>query len=292
MTNFAPKRGRLDGKSVLVFGAGSSGPGFSNGNTCAICYAREGAVVLAVDKYMDRAEAICGIVLSEGNKAIPFQADVCIEDDIRRAIEFAEKEFGKIDILHNNVGISVFGELTELTIEDWDRSMHANVRSVFLSCKYALPEMVRRRTGVITNISSILAVRVSSYPAFAYYASKAAVNHLTQAVASRYARSGIRSNAILPGLIDTPLLYANQDIAESGHGSVDKMIEERNASSPTAKMGEPWDVANAAVFLASDEARYISGILLPVDGSLIVRLSEGRVSYGHPIDTANTDDGC
>jgi NAD(P)-dependent dehydrogenase (short-subunit alcohol dehydrogenase family) len=187
--------------------------------------------------------------------------------------------WGQLDILHNNVGISLFGGAVELSEADWDRSIDTNLKSVFLACKHTLPIMERQARGVITSISSILSVRVSWYEQIAYYASKAGVDHLTRAIAVKYASKGIRANAILPGLIDTPLLYANPDIVSGTHGGADNMARARDAASPTGKQGSAWDVANAAVFLASDASRYINGVTLPVDGGLINLQSTGRPAH-------------
>jgi NAD(P)-dependent dehydrogenase (short-subunit alcohol dehydrogenase family) len=262
---------QLAGRVALVFGAGSSGPGWSNGKAAAVAYARAGARVACVDQEVARAKETADIIRKEKGEALALSADVGVNADVARTVKDVVAAWDTLDILHNNVGISIFGGPVDLPEEDWDKSLAANLKSVFLACKHALPIMERQGRGVITNISSILSQRVSWYDQIAYYASKAGVDHLTRAVAVKYAAKGIRANAILPGLIDTPLLYNNPAIAQGTHGGIEKMIAARNATSPTGKMGSPWDVANAAVFLASDEARYINGVLLPVDGGLICK---------------------
>jgi NAD(P)-dependent dehydrogenase (short-subunit alcohol dehydrogenase family) len=258
----------LAGRVALVFGAGASGPGFGNGKASAVAYARAGAKVACVDHQIERAQETANAILQEGGDALALTADVAASDAVARAIHATADQWGRLDVVHNNVGISLFGGPVDLAEADWDRSMDVNVKSVFLACKHALPIMERQGRGVITNISSILSMRVSWYDQIAYYASKAAVDHFTRAVAVKYARKGIRCNAILPGLMNTPLLYQNPAIVDA-HGGVEAMTRQRDAASPTGKQGSAWDVANAAVFLASDAAAYVNGVLLPIDGGLI-----------------------
>jgi NAD(P)-dependent dehydrogenase (short-subunit alcohol dehydrogenase family) len=258
----------LEGRSALVFGAGSIGPGWGNGKACAVAFARAGARVAVVDLDLERAEETAELIRQDGGEVLALAADVASAADVEAAVRRTEQHFGAIDVLHNNVGINRPGDPVSMSEADWDLSMDCNLKSVFLACKYALPVMLRQGRGAIINISSILSVRISRYDQVAYYASKAGVDHLTRAVAVRYADRGIRCNAIQPGLINTPLLYANKQVVIDAHGSVEAMIADRDAASPTGKMGEAWDIANAAVFLASDRASYINGVILPVDGGL------------------------
>ncbi|MCH5377570.1 MAG: SDR family oxidoreductase [Planctomycetes bacterium] len=258
----------LDGRSALVFGAGSIGPGWGNGKACAVAFARAGARVAVVDLDLERAEETAELIRQDGGEVLALAADVASAADVEAAVRRTEQHFGAIDVLHNNVGINRPGDPVSMSEADWDLSMDCNLKSVFLACKYALPVMLRQGRGAIINSSSILSVRISRYDQVAYYASKAGVDHLTRAVAVRYADRGIRCNAIQPGLINTPLLYANKQVVIDAHGSVEAMIADRDAASPTGKMGEAWDIANAAVFLASDRASYINGVILPVDGGL------------------------
>jgi NAD(P)-dependent dehydrogenase (short-subunit alcohol dehydrogenase family) len=262
---------RLKDRVALVFGAGSCGPGWGNGKASAVLYAREGARVVAVDLLEERAQETADIIAGEGGECLPLAADVASSAAVRSVVERTVDSYGRVDVLHNNVGISLFGGAVDLSEEDWDRSLDCNLKSVFLACKHTLPIMEAQGRGVITNISSILSERISQYDEIAYYASKAGVDHLTRAIAVRYAGKGIRANAIQPGLMDTPLLYANPAIVEVSHGGVEKMVRERDALSPTGRMGTAWDIAHAAVFLASDEAAYINGVLLPVDGGLLCK---------------------
>jgi NAD(P)-dependent dehydrogenase (short-subunit alcohol dehydrogenase family) len=175
--------------------------------------------------------------------------------------------YGRIDILHNNVGILAVGGPEETSEELWDRHIAVNVKSMFLTCKYVLPIMVRQGRGAIVNISSIASIRYTGYPSVAYNASKGAVNQLTQNIAVQYASKGIRANCVLPGLMNTPMIREPLKDAY-GPGGAEEMVRQRDALVPLGKMGEAWDVAYASLFLASGEAKYITGALLVVDGGL------------------------
>ncbi len=257
--------GRLDNRVALVFGAGSSGSGWGNGKAAATLYAREGARVIAVDRDGKAARETASIIASEGNEALALSADVTSSAEIAGVVAEATRRHGRIDVLHNNVGITEMGDPIEATEESWDRVMAVNLKSVFLACKHVLPVMQAQRKGAIVNISSIAAVAVNDYPYFSYYASKSGLNHLTRALAVRYAPFGIRANAIMPGLMDTPLIY--REIAGQ-YADKEAMVRARNAMVPMGFMGDAFDVARAAVFLACDEARYITGVCLAVDGGL------------------------
>jgi len=257
--------GRLADRVAVVFGAGSSGPGWGNGKAAATLYAREGARVIAVDRDGKAAQETASIIASEGNEALALSADVTSSAEIAGVVAEATRRHGRIDVLHNNVGITEMGDPIEATEESWDRVMAVNLKSVFLACKHVLPVMQAQRKGAIVNISSIAAVAVNDYPYFSYYASKSGLNHLTRALAVRYAPFGIRANAIMPGLMDTPLIY--REIAGQ-YADKETMVRARNAMVPMGFMGDAFDVARAAVFLACDEARYITGVCLAVDGGL------------------------
>ncbi|CAN7430616.1 SDR family oxidoreductase [Acidovorax sp. LjRoot66] len=254
---------RLKDKVVLVFGAGSSGPGWSNGKAAAVAYAREGARVIAIDRMEEAARETVALIQAEQHQAMAVQADVTDIKSVTDAVNHAMEAFGRIDILHNNVGITAMGGPQELDEETWHRTLDINVGSVYRTCKAVLPHMVSQGSGAIVNISSLASIRWTGYPYFAYYAAKAAVNQATVALALQYACHGIRANAILVGAVDTPLIY--REIA-SQYGSVQEMKAARDRAVPLGKMGTAWDVANAAVFLASDEAPFITGVCLPVDG--------------------------
>ena len=260
--------GRLAGRVAVVFGAGSVGEGWGNGKAAAAAYARAGARVVAVDREEAAAAATARIIEGEGGEALPVAADVTRLAEVEAAVSAATARFGRLDILHNNVGITSKGGPVETTEETWDRVMAVNVKSMFLTCKCVLPIMERQGRGVITNISSLASIRWTGYNYAAYYASKGAVNQFTRGIAIEYAARGIRANAILPGLMDTPHIY--QQIS-GFYGTAEEMAAARHAASPTGRMGDGWDIAHAAVFLASDEAKYINGIELPVDGGLHVK---------------------
>ena len=256
---------RLKGKTALVFGAGAVGEGWGNGKAAAVLFAREGARVAAVDVNADAAQETARIIGAEGGDAIALTADVTRRDAIKAAVEHAMQRFGRIDILHNNVGINLPGGIADASEDSWDKVMDVNAKSVFLTCQHVVPIMRDQGGGAIVNVSSLASIRWTGYPYISYYASKAAVNNMTMAIALEHAADGIRANAILPGVMDTPHIY--QQIS-GYYDDVSDMVAARNALTPMKKMGDAWDVAHAALFLASDDARYITGIAMPVDGGL------------------------
>jgi NAD(P)-dependent dehydrogenase (short-subunit alcohol dehydrogenase family) len=259
---------RLKDRLSLVFGAGSVGPGWGNGKASAVSYAREGAVVVCVDVKLEAAEETVAIIAGEGGRAEAHACDVTNSAQVEALVAGVMKRHGKIDILHNNVGTTTMGGPPDLTEDQWQRALDINVTGAFLACKYVIPHMLARKRGVITNVSSVAAVRYTGYPYASYYAAKGAVNQFTVGLAIQYARNGIRANAIMPGLMDTPLIY--QQISGQ-YASAEEMVRARHEATPMGRMGTGWDIANAAVFLASDEAQYITGVCLPVDGGLTAR---------------------
>ena len=256
---------RMAGKVALVFGAGSAREGWSNGAAAAVLYAREGARVVAADISPEAAEATCALIAAEGGQAIASTVDVTHSAHIATTVAQTLAAFGRIDVLHNNVGVTIMGGPVELSEAAWQRGLDLNLTSAFLACKHVLPVMLAQGNGAVVNISSSASVRINEYPYPSYAASKAGLNHLTRSMAIQYAPHGIRVNAIMPGVMDTPLIYAQ---IAGQYASREEMVRARNARSPTGKMGDAWDVAYAALFLASDEAKYVNGVCLAVDGGL------------------------
>ena len=263
---------RLKDKVAMVIGAGQRpGRTMGNGRATAVLFAREGARVLAVDRNLDSAEETVGLIRKEGGEAYAFAADVTDESSLQAAGAACLERWKRIDVLHYNVGISIAGgdaPVTEITAEAFDRIVAVNLRGMVMACKHVLPVMRNQRSGVVINISSIAAW--SDYPYVTYKTSKAAVIALTQQIAIQNAKYGIRANVILPGLIDTPMAVDTR--TETTGRSREEVVAERNARVPMGKMGTAWDVAYAALFLASDEAGFITGIALPVDGGNSVNL--------------------
>ncbi len=259
---------RLTDRVALVLGAGSVGPGWGNGKASAVSYARESAVTICVDVKLAAAEETAQIIAGEGGRAEAFACDVTDGAQVEALVADIARRHDRIDILHNNVGTTTMGGPPDLTEEQWQRALDTNVTGAFLACKYAIPVMLARKKGVITNISSVASIRYTGYPYASYYAAKGAVNQFTVGLAIQYARDGIRANAILPGMMDTPLIY--QQISGQ-YATPEDMVKARHEATPMGRMGTGWDIANAAVFLASDEAQYITGVCLPVDGGLTAR---------------------
>ena len=258
---------RLEGKVVIVTGAGTRGRGIGNGKASALLYGREGAKVVAADIDLALAEATRDAIVAEGGASIAVRADVSRAHDCRALVDACLHHYGRLDVLHNNVGITESGGPVEYDEDFWDRMMAVNAKSMFLMAKYSLPHMEARQSGSIINIGSINAIRAIPFPKAAYAASKAAVIALTREIAIQYAAKGIRCNAVLPGLIRAPIVEQN-NVALYG-GDLEGMWRKRDAMSPTGKQGDPFDVAYACLFLASDESRYVNGVVLPVDGGLV-----------------------
>lgn len=268
----ATRAGRLAGKVAMVVGAGSSGPGWGNGKAAAVLFAREGAAVFCVDINATAAEETAGIIRGEGGQAEAFRADVSQADEVAAMAARCLAAFGRIDVLDNNVGILELGGPVEASEESWDRVIAVNLKSMFLTCKQVLPVMQRQGGGAIVNIASIAGIRDTGVAYISYSTSKGAVIPFTRSVALQYARHGIRANAILPGLMNTPMIVEPLKDAY-GEGGVEAMIRKRDAQCPTGKMGDAWDVAYAALFLASDEAKYITGTELVVDGGITAKFA-------------------
>jgi NAD(P)-dependent dehydrogenase (short-subunit alcohol dehydrogenase family) len=264
---------RLAGKVAVVIGAGQSpGEGIGNGRATVLRFAQEGARILAVDRDLASAEETAALAGKHGECAA-FAADVTQETTLAAAMAEAVRRWGRIDILHNNVGVSVGGgdkPIEELTEEVYDRVSAINLRGTIMACKHALPIMRRQQSGAIVNISSVAAFE-NTYPLVTYKVTKAGMIAFTQQLALQNAPYGIRANCILPGLMDTPMAVDTR--ARASNRGRAEIAAERDAKVPLrGKMGTGWDVANAALFLASDEANFITGVALPVDGGALVKV--------------------
>lgn len=260
----------LKDKSVLVMGGGQTpGETIGNGRACAIQFAREGAQVAVADRDVAAAQETVDMILAEGGSASAFACDVCDEAAVQGVVTEVTGHWGAIDVLHNNVGVSLTGgdaPVEEIEVEDFDRLVAINLRGMVLACKHALPGMRARQSGVILNISSLAARK--PYPLVGYKTTKCAVIGLTEQLAALNARFGIRANVILPGLMNTPMAIEARITADK---SREEVVAERDRQVPLGRrMGSAWDIAHAAAFLASDNAGYITGVALPVDGGLSV----------------------
>ena len=263
---------RLKDRVAIVVGAGQSpGEGMGNGRATALTFAREGAKVLCVDHNLKSAEETVEMIGANQGTAMAFRADVTKQADIKAMVDEAHGRWGRIDILHNNVGVSLAGgdsELLELKEEAFDRCVAINLKSCIFAAKHVIPIMRAQRSGAIINISSNAVI--STYPYVAYKATKAAMVSFTEQLAYQNAEYGIRANVILPGLMNTPMAVDTR--AREFQKSRAEVEAERDSKVPLRhKMGTGWDVANAALFLASDEASFITGVTLPVDGGAGVR---------------------
>lgn len=262
---------RLKDKVAIVVGAGQTpGDTIGNGRATAILFAREGARVVLVDYNLESANETKALIEAEGGTCISVKADVTRQEDCAGFVRAAVEAYGRVDVLHNNVGIGGGDdEILSLTEDSWDKIMNVNLKGMFLSSRSVLPVMREQRSGSIINISSIAAV--CSTTIVAYKTSKAGVNALTHQIALENAKYNIRANAIMPGLMNTPM--AIEGISKARGVPKEDLIRQRDASVPLGgKMGTAWDVAYAALFLASDEAKFITGVMLPVDGGQSARI--------------------
>jgi NAD(P)-dependent dehydrogenase (short-subunit alcohol dehydrogenase family) len=265
---------RLKDKIAIVVGAGQSpGEGMGNGRATVLRFVEEGAKVLAVDNNISSAEETAAVARARGGECAAFEADVCKESTLAAMVDAARQRWGRIDVLHYNVGVSIAGgdaPVEEITEAAFDRIATINLRGAIMACKHVLPVMRAQRCGVIITISSVAAWE--HYPNVVYKATKAAMIAFTQQVAIQNAAFGIRANVILPGLMDTPMAVDTR--ARVSGKSRAEVAAARDARVPLRhKMGTAWDVANAALFLASDEANFITGVALPVDGGALVHIN-------------------
>jgi len=252
----------LEDKAIIVVGAGTKGGELGNGRAVAIQFAREGAKVLCVDSDEASVEITASIIRNEGGYAEICVADIVESKECERVVDTCLKHFMKLDVLHNNVGIPSLKEIVDTTEEVWAKTFDVNVKGMFLMCQQAIPHMIERGGGSIINVSSVASIR--AFPDAAYVSSKGAVNSLTLYIAGRYARYNIRANALLLGYIDTPLArtaWENEKVREINLRQI-----------PMRRFASPWEVAKVALFLASDEASYVTGAILPVDGGLTISM--------------------
>lgn len=259
---------RLEDKIAIVVGAGQApGEGVGNGRATALTFAREGATVICVDRDLGAAEATLALIEEKGGSGLALAGDVTDEGSIKSFVDETESRYGRIDVLHNNVGASIaVGDkpLAELSEEAFDTVLAVNLRGAVMTCKHVVPGMKKRGSGAIVNISSTAAV-ATNYRFVGYKAGKAGLVAFTQQLAVELAPHGVRVNAILPGLMDTPMAVDTR-VRATGRTRAE-IVAERDSHVPLkGGMGSGWDVANAALFLASDEARFITGVALPVDG--------------------------
>jgi NAD(P)-dependent dehydrogenase (short-subunit alcohol dehydrogenase family) len=277
-------RTRLAGKVAIVTGAGSNGPGIGNGKAAAIVYAREGARVMLVDRNLDAAEETHRMIAEDVGESSAFRADVARSNECRAMADACIERYGAIDILHNNVAIpGEPGGPVEVSEESWTEVLAVNLTSVFLTCKHVIPHMERRGGGSIVNISSLAAIRARLHrPNVGYSVTKAGIEALSREVAIQYAPKGIRSNTILIGGVFTPRI-----VAERPGVDVDELVTRRAARQPSGRLGDAFDTANAALFLASDEAKHVTGTTLIVDGGqsafVAVAIVEGADGGGAAI---------
>jgi NAD(P)-dependent dehydrogenase (short-subunit alcohol dehydrogenase family) len=263
--------GRLDGKIAIVVGAGQTpGDTIGNGRAISILFGREGAKVMLVDRRLDSALETKATIERDGGEAMAFEADIVTEADCRAMAEKCVETYGRIDVLVNNVGIGTGDRaLVKLEASAWDTMFDVNLKGMFFTCKHVLPVMERQESGSIINISSIAAVCSTGY--VGYKVSKSGVNSLTHQLAMKHAKNGIRVNAIMPGQLNTPM--AIEGISKALGINKAELIAKRNASVPLkGGMGDAWDTAYAALFLASDESKFVTSVMLPVDGGQSSRI--------------------
>lgn len=262
--------GRLAGKVALVTGAGSVGPGWGNGRAAAMLFAREGAKVVAVDRDPAAAAETARLIGEEKGEALVLEADVTDLGSVTAMAERALKRFGRIDVLLNNVGGSITGGPVEMSVEDFRGQLDINLTSVFVTCKVVLPGMVKQGGGAVVNVGSIGGLRHLGHDHVGYSASKAGLVQFTRQIAVRYAPDNIRCNTVIPGMIDTPLLE-HRVARQKGRADLATLRNEAKTRVPLGRRGDAWDVAYAALFLASDEAKYVTGTEILVDGGLMAR---------------------
>jgi len=256
------------GKVVFVAGAGSVGPGWGNGKATAVLFARQGATVFGVDIDAAAVAETRRLIDAEGHRFHAHTCDMRVSEQVKSAVDACMQALGRIDVLVNNVGGSAPGDPVTMSEEVWDAQIDHNLKTAFLGCKHVLPVMEKQGAGAIVNISSVAALshQVGGRTNVAYAATKAGLAGFTRSTAIAYVRKGIRVNAVVAGTMHTPLVE-HRLVQQLGTDAAE-LIAQRHAAVPIGRMGDAWDVANAVVFLASDEARYITATQLIVDGGL------------------------
>ena len=261
---------RLRDKTVIITGAGSVGAGWGNGRAAAVLFAREGARIFAVDKNTDTMAETLELIRETGEEVYPFGCDVTDGDSVAAMVRACQSTFGRIDVLINNVGGSRAGGPVELSEEEWDDQLDFNLKSTYLTCKHTLPLMQQQRAGAIVNIASTSGIRWTGSPQVGYATAKAGIIQFSRVVAVQYAADGIRVNTVVPGQLHTPMVEARLAGQRTG-GDVEELLKQRQRRIPLGFMGDGRDTAYAALFLASDEARFITGTEIVVDGGMTAR---------------------
>jgi NAD(P)-dependent dehydrogenase (short-subunit alcohol dehydrogenase family) len=262
--------GRLQNRVAIVTGAGCVGPGWGNGRATAVRFAEEGARIFAVDRDLDSVGETVARVKKSGGEIVTHQCDVTSSGSVAAMVKACLDRFGRIDVLVNNVGGSAHGGPVELSEDAWDAQVDSNLKSVFLTLKHVLPVMEKQRGGAVVNIASTSGLRWTGSAQVGYAATKAGVIQLSRVVAVQYADKGVRVNTVVPGQLHTPMVEARLAKQRAG-GDVEALLKSRLERIPIGFMGDGRDTANAALFLASDEARFVTGTEIVVDGGMTVR---------------------
>jgi NAD(P)-dependent dehydrogenase (short-subunit alcohol dehydrogenase family) len=262
--------GRLKNKVAIITGAGCVGPGWGNGRACAVLFAKEGALIFAADRDPAAMEETVALVKAAGGEVKTHRCDVTSAPSVASMVTACINHWGRVDVLVNNVGGSAAGGPVEMAEEVWDTQVDYNLKSVFLTCKYVLPVMEEQGAGAVVNIASTSGLRFTGAAQVAYAATKAGVIQMTRVVAVQYAPKGVRLNCVVPGQLHTPMVEARLAKQRAG-GDVEALLKQRLARIPLGFMGDGRDTANAALFLASDEARFITGTEIVVDGGMTAR---------------------
>lgn len=258
---------RVKGKVIVVAGAGSVGPGWGNGKACAVLYAREGATLYLIDRDRAAVDETARLVAAEGADVHAETGDLTDNAVVEHLLADCVTRFGRLDVMHNNVGGSAPGTVEDMDEATWDRQMDHNLKTVYLGCHHAIPHLRASGGGAIINVASVAGYRHIGTPIHAYAAAKAGVVQLSRAIGVSHAKERIRCNTVVPGLMHTPLVEVRLAV-QRGNNDAEALIARRNAQVPMGHMGDAWDIAYAALYLASDEAKYVTATEIVVDGGL------------------------